>query len=57
MNNKEVEKVICPVCESSYKLVYEVEETSGFAKFCCFCASEINIEQQSYDEDTNSEEQ
>jgi ribosome-associated toxin RatA of RatAB toxin-antitoxin module len=56
MNNKEVEKIVCTVCESNYKLVYEIEETSGYSKFCPFCSSEINIEQTYDDDTTNSDE-
>ena len=48
MSQKEVEKKTCPDCESSYKLLFDLDKTSGYPKFCPFCASEI------YDEDNNS---
>jgi hypothetical protein len=38
---REVEKVYCQCCESEYKILYEPENTSGLAKFCCFCGDEV----------------
>lgn len=34
---KEIETIVCEVCESQYKLVYDLNETSGYPKFCPFC--------------------
>jgi hypothetical protein len=39
--SKEIENVECDCCESHYKLVYNLSETSGYPKFCPFCGSEI----------------
>jgi hypothetical protein len=39
--SKEIEKKTCPHCESSYKLVYDLDGTSGYPKFCPFCSGEI----------------
>lgn len=47
---KEVEKHTCPYCESSYKILYDLEETNGHCRFCPFCASET------YDDDIHFEE-
>lgn len=38
--SKEVEKKTCVHCESTYKLMFDLNETSGFPKFCPFCSSE-----------------
>lgn len=51
--SKEIEAIICEVCESRYKLVYDANETSGFAKFCCFCGE---IDSSNDDKIDNSEE-
>jgi hypothetical protein len=40
MSQKEVEKVLCNYCESSYKVIYDYEETQGKVRFCSFCGSE-----------------
>lgn len=42
--SKEIEIIICTSCESNYRLVYDLTETSGFGKFCPFCSSEVNEE-------------
>lgn len=39
--SKEVEKKTCPECESTYKLLYDLDLTSGYPKFCPFCSCEI----------------
>lgn len=50
--SKEIENKVCPECESTYRIVYDLTETSGFTKFCPFCASEtINEEYSEEDED------
>lgn len=48
--SKEVEKKTCPHCESSYKLVYDLDSTSGYPKFCPFCSDEIYDEELTEDE-------
>lgn len=47
---KEVEKKICHFCESEYKLMYDLDNTNGHAKFCPFCGSDAYDEPES-DED------
>lgn len=45
--SKEINKKMCFSCESSYKLVFDLDETSGFPKFCPFCGDEVyNSEDQ-----------
>ena len=39
--SKEVETHMCNFCESSFKLTYILENTSGFSKFCPFCGTEV----------------
>ena len=41
-HKKETEKHFCNDCESEFKLIFEVDSTSGFPKFCPFCAGELN---------------
>jgi len=43
--SKEVKKNECIHCESVYKLIYDLNSTSGYPKFCPFCSAEI------YDDD------
>jgi hypothetical protein len=40
MSHKEVDKVTCNYCESSYKVLYDYEETQGQPRFCSFCGEE-----------------
>jgi RNA polymerase subunit RPABC4/transcription elongation factor Spt4 len=37
--SKEIENKICPECDSTYRIIYDLTETSGFSKFCPFCNS------------------
>ena len=49
---KEVETRICTECGSRFKLTYDRTQTSGMAKFCPFCACELNDdddEEESYE--------
>jgi uncharacterized Zn-finger protein len=48
---KEVDKKICSYCESDYKLMYDLDNTSGHPKFCPFCASDVYEEQVENEED------
>lgn len=50
--SKEIENKECSECESAFRLVYNLDTTSGYPKFCPFCSAEIYIEQ----EETNEEE-
>lgn len=53
MSNREVELRTCPECESTYKLAYNHDETSGYSKFCPFCAADVNedpVEEEEQDE-------
>lgn len=47
---KEVEKHTCVHCESTYKLLYDFNSTTGLPRFCPFCGEDT------YDEDFVSEE-
>jgi hypothetical protein len=35
--SKEVENHLCDFCESEYKLLYNLDDTSGYSKYCPFC--------------------
>lgn len=48
MGKKEIDKKNCPECDSIFKLMYDLDETSGFPKFCPFCAASIYDEDQEY---------
>ena len=52
---KIVDKKTCMYCESTYKLAFTLDETSGFAKFCPFCAAE-NYDEERGDFDDNNDE-
>lgn len=43
--SKEVESLDCICCESQFKLVYDLNNTSGFPKFCCFCGEALEDEE------------
>lgn len=49
--SKEIETKTCDYCESRYKLVYDLGESSGYAKFCPFCGSDAYDEEPENDED------
>jgi hypothetical protein len=49
--SKEIEKKTCPHCESTYKLVYDLDETSGYPKWCPFCTAEIYNEDELPEDD------
>jgi hypothetical protein len=49
--SKEVDKLICSYCESEYKLMYDLDNTSGHPKFCPFCASDIFEEEPETEEE------
>lgn len=53
---KIIENKECRVCESKYKLVYDLDETSGYPKFCPFCGSEI-YDDEDLEEDMFEEEE
>ena len=42
---KEIETKICEECDSTYKLVYTLGETSGYPKFCPFCGADSHTEE------------
>jgi len=53
--SKEIENKECTECESSYRLVYNLDDTSGYPKFCPFCCVEIykdEEEQTLHEEDS-----
>lgn len=39
--SKEVEKIACVDCDSHYKLLFDLNTTSGLPKFCPFCGCEV----------------
>lgn len=49
--SKQIENKTCQVCESEYRLVYTLGDTSGFPKFCPFCGSDA------YDEDETEDDE
>jgi len=49
--SREVSKVICRDCESEYKLMYDLDDTSGHPKFCPFCSAEV------YDDEEEEQEE
>lgn len=44
--SKEIENKECQECESSYRLVYNLDDTSGYPKFCPFCSAEIYTDEE-----------
>jgi hypothetical protein len=48
--SKEIETVICGVCESQYKIVYDPNETSGYRKFCSFCGEIDDVKDEVEDD-------
>lgn len=53
--SKEVEKRTCQHCESSYKLLFDMAMTTGYPRFCPFCAEETYDDDVKYDEDNEDE--
>jgi len=53
--SKEIENKECEECESSYRLVYNLDNTSGFPKFCPFCGSEVYAENEKMKEEIDDE--
>lgn len=45
--SKEVENKLCSFCESTYKLSYNLDDTSGYSKYCPFCGETITEEEDS----------
>lgn len=41
MSQKEIENKECTECESAFRLVYTLDDTSGYPKFCPFCSAEM----------------
>jgi len=55
--SKEVETKTCDYCESVYKLVYVLDDTSGHPKFCPFCGEDAyNKEDEADDFIVDSDE-
>ena len=53
---KEVEKIKCNYCESSYKVLYDYEETQGQPRFCSFCGEEcFNEDEVDFEDDDNEQ--
>ena len=53
---KEVEKISCNYCESSYKVLYDYEETQGQPRFCAFCGEECFNDEDEVDFDEEDDE-
>lgn len=54
MSHKEVDKILCNYCESSYKVLYDYEETQGQPRFCSFCGEEcFNEDEVDFEDDEN----
>lgn len=47
--SKKIEEIICQECDSSYKLIFQEENTSGYNKFCPFCGAEVYSEEETDD--------
>lgn len=48
--SKEIRDIICPFCESEYKISYDPARVSGTNKFCCFCGE---IQEDEGDDDSD----
>lgn len=46
MSNKQIEKHDCEECESEFKIVFELDKSSGYPKFCPFCAAPFTDEEE-----------
>jgi hypothetical protein len=53
--SKEIEKNTCRFCESTYKVIYNYEESSGSPRFCCFCGEESYDEEEDTTKDDEEE--
>jgi len=53
--SKEVDKIECETCESMYKLVYDLNETSGHPKFCAFCGSDVYNDKDDFEMDIDAD--
>lgn len=52
--SKQIENKTCKSCDSVYRLVYDLSETSGYPKFCPFCGEEA-YDDEEIDEDEDEE--
>jgi hypothetical protein len=52
--SKEIENKECQECESLYRLVYNLDDTSGYPKFCPFCSAEIYSDSTETNEEEDS---
>ena len=48
--SKEIENKTCSCCDSEYRLVYTLGDTSGYPKFCPFCGADA------YDDESEEHE-
>lgn len=51
--SKEVQKFECHYCDSTFKIVYDPAETSGYPKLCPFCGSDLDSDEDDYLEEDN----
>lgn len=49
--SKRTENVICPACDSEYKVTYNDLSVSGLPKFCMFCSEELYFEDEEPEEE------
>lgn len=50
--SRENKSVVCPGCESVFKLIYEEDRVNGQPKFCPWCADELfNDDDEKYEDD------
>jgi len=55
MSKKEIEINVCNVCESEYRLVFDLSGTSGYPKFCPFCSAETYSDDDALDMEDSDE--
>lgn len=53
--SKEVEKKTCGYCESTYKILYDYEETTGSPRYCPYCGEECYDDEEIDLEENNDE--
>lgn len=49
--SKEIDNKECRECDSVFKLIYDLDKTSGFPKFCPFCGGEVYDEKLEVEDD------